>query len=251
MQILNYICLIKNIFYRFAIFIIFLLILIFVQFTYCQSAEDEIFLREEFNILENWEPVFFPKIPKHSIYSIESAFTGSFLKAESNDSASALIYKKTFNVYEFPKIKWRWMAMNMYEKGDALTKEGDDYPLRIYIIFQYDPEKASFFEKLKYSTASLLYGKYPPHTALNYIWANKEHKERIINSPYEKKSKLIVKRGPSDVGTWYIEDVNILKDYHDAFGFDPPGIASIAIMNDSDNTGEHSVSYVDYIEIYR
>jgi hypothetical protein len=29
----------------------------------------------------------------------------------------------------------------------------------------------------------------------------------------------------------------------------PPPIASLAIMNDSDNTGEKSVSYVDFMEV--
>jgi hypothetical protein len=47
------------------------------------------------------------------------------------------------------------------------------------------------------------------------------------------------------------EEANILEDYTKAFGAAPPAIASIAIMNDSDNTGESSVSYVDYIEVYK
>ena len=46
------------------------------------------------------------------------------------------------------------------------------------------------------------------------------------------------------------QEVNILEDYKAAFGKDPPEIASIAIMNDSDNTKESSISYVDYIVIY-
>jgi hypothetical protein len=31
----------------------------------------------------------------------------------------------------------------------------------------------------------------------------------------------------------------------------PPATASIAIMSDSDNTGEQAVSYIDYIKVYR
>ena len=33
-------------------------------------------------------------------------------------------------------------ASNVFEKGNAKEKSGDDYPLRIYIIFKYDPENA-------------------------------------------------------------------------------------------------------------
>jgi Protein of unknown function (DUF3047) len=40
--------------------------------------------------------------------------------------------------------------------------------------------------------------------------------------------------------------------YHKlAFNRNPPEVATIAIMNDSDNTGEASVSYIDFIEILR
>ena len=45
--------------------------------------------------------------------------------------------------------------------------------------------------------------------------------------------------------------IAILDDYQQAFGVKPPARARIAIMNDSDNTGESSVSYVEYIEIFK
>lgn len=71
--------------------------------------------------------------------------------------------------------------------GDAATKDGDDYALRIYIIFPYDPAEASFGTKLKYNAAKLIYGEYPP----------------------------------------------------------------LAIMSDTDNTGERATAYIDYIRVRR
>jgi hypothetical protein len=208
--------------------------------------------KEDFSTLDNWDPLYFPKIKRHSSYKIVSAGTEQYLKAESNASASALVYKKRFNVYEFPYIRWRWKTENVYKNGNAKRKKGDDYPIRIYVIFKYDPGRAGFFEKLKYNSAKLVYGEYPPHSALNYIWANKEHKERIITSAYTAKSKLLIlEKGVSKTGKWQEEEVDLVTDYELAFGKKPPAIASLAIMNDSDNTDEQSVSYVDYIEIYR
>ena len=208
--------------------------------------------REDFNDLIDWKPLYFPKIEKHSSYAIESNNSESYLKAESDASASAILYKKEFNVYEYPRVRWRWKAKNVYQNGDAKTKSGDDYPLRIYIVFKYDPEKAGFMEKLEYNAAKLIYGEYPPHSSLNYIWANKEYKERIITNVYTKKAKMVLlQKGDSNIGKWFIHDVNIIEDYQEAFGNDPPPIASVAVMNDSDNTGERSISYLDYIELYR
>ncbi|MDY6843805.1 MAG: DUF3047 domain-containing protein, partial [Thermodesulfobacteriota bacterium] len=206
----------------------------------------------DFDNLYHWNPLYFPKIKVHTSYSIESYGEHRCLKAESNNSASALVYKHKFNVYEFPLVKWRWKVENVYARGDAKNKEGDDYPLRVYIIFDYNPENAGFFEKLTYNSAKLLYGQYPPASSLNYIWSNREHTEKVLPNSYTKKAQMfLLQSGESNVGKWIIENINIVRDYHVAFGKPPPDIARMAIMNDSDNTGETSVSYLDYIEIYR
>lgn len=231
----------------------FILNLIFLNpLDFCCAQEGRIFFREDFEALDNWGPLYFPKIKQHSSYEIEDDGKEHFLRAESKASASGLILKKEFNVYEFPNMGWRWRAENIYRKGDATTKSGDDYPIRVYIIFKYDPEKAGFFEKLKYNSAKLFYGEYPPHSSLNYIWANKTRESTIITSSYTERSKMIpLQSGETNIGMWQDEEVNILEDYRMAFGEDPPHIASVAIMNDSDNTGEGSVSYIDYLIIYR
>ena len=74
----------------------------------------------------------------------------------------------------------------------------------------------------------------------------------IITSPYTDKARLIaLEKGNGKTGMWQDEEVNILQDYRRAFGTDPPSVASIAIMNDSDNTGQQSVSYIDFIEVFK
>ena len=62
---------------------------------------------------------------------------------------------------------------------------------------------------------------------------------------------VILQQGDSNSGKWIEQEVNIVEDYHKAFREDPPVTASIAIMSDSDNTGESAVAYIDYIEIFR
>jgi len=60
-----------------------------------------------------------------------------------------------------------------------------------------------------------------------------------------------LEKGEDNVGKWVLEEVNVTEDYQKAFGEKPPVAASLAIMNDSDNTGESAVSYVEFIEVYR
>ena len=57
--------------------------------------------------------------------------------------------------------------------------------------------------------------------------------------------------GEKKIGQWLIEEVDILDDYKRACGKEPPPVASIAVMNDSDNTGEKSIAYLNYIKVYR
>lgn len=211
-----------------------------------------IFMHDDFNNLENWRPLKFPKINRYTQYSIVQKGQGSYLKAESNASASGIVFKSVFSIFEYPKIRWRWKISNTYANGDATVKSGDDYALRVYVLFEYDPDKASLGKRLKYSIAKSIYGEYPPHSSLNYIWANKDHGKKIMTNPYSDEAKMVIlQTGNNKAGRWIEEDVNIIEDYHKVFGEDPPPAASLAIMSDSDNTGESAVSYIDYIEIYR
>jgi len=231
-------------------------LIVFSQFvSVSQSAsvhDKEIFLRDDFNSLENWLPMQFQNIKRHSKYSIIRQGEDSYLKAESEASASGIVLKKEFRVFDYPTIEWRWKIRNVYEKGDAHLKSGDDYPIRIYIIFKYDPGKASFGKRIRYDIAKAVYGEYPPDSSLNYIWANRRHDTSVLVSAYADESMMIIlESGVEFADTWITEKVNIVDDYRRVFGEDPPSVAGLAIMNDSDDTGESSVSYIDYIEISR
>jgi len=207
--------------------------------------------REDFETLSDWKPLTFPKILRHSVYQIEKEGTKSILTAEANASASGILYSRSFNIYKTPIIKWRWKVSNIYGAGDEKKKSGDDYPLRIYVVFKYDPEKAGVFEKAQYAAAKFIYGEYPPHSSINYIWANKKYPEKILPNPYTAKAQMVLlQKGPDRAGQWIDERVNALEDYRMAFKTDPPIEASIAIMADADNTGEKAMGFVDFIEVY-
>jgi hypothetical protein len=216
------------------------------------AGDRQVLFREDFSTLDNWKPFFFPKIKSHSTYTIECDGDKHVLRAESHASASAIVYKDIFDVYEYPRAKWRWKVKNIYARADVRSKEGDDYPIRVYIMFAYDPEQAGAFERIKYGFAKALYGEYPPHSSLSYVWSSKDDPETFIISPYTDKAMMVLlEKGPTKVGTWVDEEIDILADYQKSFKSNPPGRARIAIMNDSDNTGESSVSYLEYIEVYK
>ncbi len=199
------------------------------------------FFFEDFNNLNQWSPLHFEKIDRWSDYSIIDEGNNKILEAKSDSSASGLIWKGTFNPFDTPIVEWSWKVENILETGNARKKTGDDYALRIYIIFEYDPERAGFLESILYESLKLIYGEYPPLSSLNYIWANKNQNVVYLSNPFTNKAQMfIVESGKENVGKWIDERVNILNDYKLAFGEDPPRKASLAIMADTDNTGETS-----------
>ncbi|MCE5265958.1 MAG: DUF3047 domain-containing protein [Deltaproteobacteria bacterium] len=214
------------------------------------AADPAVLFRDEFDTLDRWEPLTFPKIKEHSTYTVVREGNRSLLRAESHDSASGLVCRRSFNVYEMPRLRWRWKVEQLTDGGDPREKAGDDYPIRVYVVFAYDPERASVGERLTYGAAKAIYGKYPPHSSLNYVWTGHDVAERIIVSPYTEKAVMVVlEKGRERIGQWVEESVDILADYRKAFGQDPPAAAGLAIMSDTDNAGGSAVAYLDFIEV--
>ena len=191
-----------------------------------------------------WKPLAFKKIEKHTTYTLVKDDNTVVVKAVAEASASGLTREIKINSKEYPIVQWRWKVMNILKKGDVHKKEGDDYPARIYITFEYDSSKLSFFEKAKYNTIKLLYGQYPPLAAINYIWESTAPVGTMVPNPYtDRVMMFVVESGPAKLNQWVDEERNIFEDYKKAFGQEPPIISGVAIMTDTDNTGESAVAY--------
>ncbi len=206
--------------------------------------------REDFDTLDAWRPVTFPKISNHTRYKVVNDGTNSVLQAIAISSASAIACVRTFDVAQTPLLHWRWQVQGLLSGGKAGGKDADDYPLRVYVVFAYDPTRAGLGMRMKYELARKWYGEYPPHSSLNYVWAGRDPGQRVFPSPYTDRSRMVVLRsGTDNLGQWVEEQVDILADYRSIFGEEPPSRATLAIMSDTDNTGGSATGLVDYIEI--
>lgn len=197
---------------------------------------------------EGWEALTYKKIPKHTAYTIQQDDGNFYLKAESRRSASGLIKRIELDPETYPILSWRWKVEGIIQTGDERRKDRDDYAARVYVTFKYDPQTASLWEKIKYGSYKTLYGEYPPKASINYIWANRLAKGESVVSPYTDRSKVIaVESGEAGLGEWLTEERNVFLDYRALFGEAPPLIQGIAIMTDTDNTGESVIAYYDDI----
>lgn len=154
------------------------------------------------------------------------------LQAKSHGTASGLFFETEYDPQEYPILSWRWKVANTIVQGDSRTKAGDDYAARIYVVFPH-----WFFPKTK---------------TLNYIWANRLPKDAIQANAYTSNAQMIaVESGVEKVGTWVAVRRNIIDDYRRAFGEDPPHKGAIAIMTDTDNTGETAIAWYSRIIVSR
>jgi hypothetical protein len=169
---------------------------------------------------------------------------------DTNNSASALVFKETFNVHEYSLLTWRWKVSNTFRKGDSSSKEGDDYPARLYVLFAYDPASATLGKKMRYELAKAFYGQYPPDSSISYIWDNQVTGKQFIINAYADEARMIpVNAGPAEANTWQEHRVDIVRDYRLAFGQDPPATASLAVMSDSDNTHETATAWIQFLRL--
>lgn len=195
------------------------------------------------SVPEGWRPLIFKKVPAQTKYEIVTDGDVTVVKASSQGSASGLTKEVKVDPREYPIVRWRWKVENVLKNSDVNRREGDDYPARLYITFEYDPNKVSLSKKLKYKAGRAIFGDIPI-AALNYIWETNTPVGTIVENAFTDFAQMIVvESGPQKVGTWIDEERNLYEDYKKAFGDEPPMINGVAIMSDTDNTKERATAY--------
>lgn len=195
-----------------------------------------------------WKPLVFRSVPRQTAYTLVQEDDNWFVRAVSSASASAVLKEVSVPLRGFPVLTWRWKVEGTVREADARSKKGDDYAARIYVAFKYDPARANAWMRAKYGLAKRLYGEYPPHAALNYIWDNRLPIGAELDNAYSDKVKMIVvESGDENAGRWMTERRDVLADYRKAFGEDPPELHFVSLMTDTDNTRGSATAYFDDI----
>lgn len=181
----------------------------------------------EHGLRKGWEV---KRFKGETVYAVVPDASGHVLRAESRAAASGLVFKVDYDAREYPILTWRWKVENVIRAGDETRKSGDDYAARVYVIFPH------WFS--------------PRTRSLNYIWANRLPKGKHVPNPFFSNAIMIAAESGSEfVGVWRTERRNVLQDFREVFGEDPPRVGAVALMTDTDNTGESAVAYYDDIRV--
>lgn len=198
-----------------------------------------------------WEPLTFEEIDRETSYELIEEDGVVVVRATSKAANSGLKRDILIDPKEYPIVEWRWKVANVLRKGDIARMDGDDYPARLYITFQYDSARVGLLDRLKYEAVRWMYGRYPPLGAINYVWDSKAPVGTVVPSTYmDQVMMFVVESGTPRLNTWITERRNVYQDYRQAFGEEPPQISGVVIMTDTDNTGESATAYYGDIVFY-
>lgn len=178
--------------------------------------------------VDSWEEISFKGNTSYS--AIEGDHGQRSLLATSNGTASALAKRIRINLDEMPYLNWRWRIKQVLNNPDEQTKQGDDYPARIYVVKE---------------------GGWAPWRtrSMNYVWSSSQSIGTVWPSAYTGQSMMVaVNSGDANAGQWQSEKRNIKKDFKAYFGEDIVEIDVVAIMTDTDNTDSTATAW--YADIY-
>ena len=190
-----------------------------------------------------WRISLLPNVKRATRYDLVADGGTVVLRAQADASMATVVHPLHIDAKSFPFIAWRWQIGNLLRKSDMGTKAGDDFPARLYVLFDYDVSSLSLFERAKIFLARRRYGPDVPAAALCYVWDGKAPVGKSQSSPYTDRVRVIVvESGSEHLNQWREEQRNLVADFRAAFGEDPPAISGVAVASDTDNTGESATA---------
>lgn len=179
-------------------------------------------------------------------YKIGEEKGNYFLQARVKDSGDIIVKGFNYHLKEFPLLSWRWRALKLPDGGDERFRSSGDSVAGIYIIFPslFKPERLKNRWGIKVPIPD---GLKPE--SIKYVWSSSLSKGTITESPYSKKTKIVVlENGSSPLGQWITEEVNAYEDYKRLFHKEPGEVQAIGILTDADDTSSKAMA--DYDDVY-
>ena len=199
-----------------------------------------------------WSPSSVAGVSTSTRYAIVDDGGRTVLRADATRSASGLTIGARVNPGEWPLLKWSWKVSGTVPGGKAGTRDGDDYPARLYVMFDLPLERLTFAERTRMRIARTLHGTDLPAATLCYVWDTGTAAGTVVPSAYTSRVQMIVvESGPGRVGQWVSFERDLQADFRKAFGQEAPAVSGIAVAADTDNTGGSVTAYFGDISLHK
>jgi hypothetical protein len=196
-----------------------------------------------------WMPVKINDQKKPTQYDLVDDQGTVVLHAVADGAASLLGHKVNFDLKAAPVMTWRWKTARLIPAADNAVASKEDSPVRIVLEFDGDKSKLSLADKSAFATGKFLSGRDLPYATLMYIWSNKEPAGKVIQNPRTTRVQMVVaSSGESGVGQWQTLARNVVEDFRRAFNEEPGKLTGVAVLTDTDNTGDKTESWYGDIQ---
>lgn len=168
--------------------------------------------------MSGWEEKSFQG---HTQYRLMKEDNHTWLNAQSQAAASGLFKEIAIDLRNTPWLTWRWRVDEPLRGLPERERAGDDFAARIYVVIS----GGWFFWQTK---------------ALSYVWSGTEESGAAWPNAFTgENAHMVVVKGPlAEVHTWHTESRNVRDDLKRLFGEDINHIDAVAIMTDTDNSGQ-------------
>jgi len=188
-----------------------------------------------------WQPWTLSRFKKSTEYKLVDAEGRTAVKAQADASASGLVHKLDLDPQQYPLLSWQWKVDGLIKTADNTTKHLEDSPVRVVVSFAGDVDSLPLDDRMFFDNVRLLTRQQLPYATLMYIWENRAPRNAVLPNLHTTRIKMIVaESGRDGVGAWQDITRNVYDDYKRAFGEEPGRITAIAVMTDTDNTGENA-----------
>ena len=163
-------------------------------------------------------------------YSVGSNEDGNYLKAIADNAASGLGKKIKIDLNKTPFINITWKIEKDIPGIDETAKKGHDFAARVFVI--------------KKTGATALSNR-----AVNYVFSSNQDVGKNSPSPYTKKSvDNVLATTKTNLNEWVTVKANVKEDFKKFHNLNVNELDGIAIMSDTDNSKQKSITY--YQNIY-
>ena len=146
-----------------------------------------------------------------------------------SDNDNCTIAKRVgrIDVREYPIFHWRWKAVTLPTGGDSRKAATDDQAVQIYLVFPRFPTPVR-------------------SRIVGYVWDSAAPAGGVFGSASSRLvTYVIVRSGPTELGTWLAESRNVREDFRRIYGEEPgEAVEGVSIGIDSNDTKTRAESYV-------
>ena len=192
-------------------------------------------------VANGWKEFTYTKYKQNKWYAVDNGV------GVSTDKSVSILYRPVaVDIGETPILSWRWRISVPAVKANLGNKSGEDRALAVYVAFPFEPDRADFLETLERLAIVLTQGSDVPGRILTYAWGGDQPRGTLQRrSGRENMDTVRILRTPdTPANEWFDERVDVMSDFREAYGWDPPAPTHIGIASDSDDHGRALVGEV-------